>query len=174
LQRLETRFFTFQDQGLRNQALSSYGSQLDSTCTAPNRGLSPRRRRRRRRQQPPTHASRASRRRRRSAARRRDARGGTPRGVPPRRRRKNHRNPRRRRDSAAAAAAVPPMWRQRRGVALQVEFGRQILKPVFHLIGFRNRVNLIQRAEPHRGARTWRRRCGPRCSAAGLHLKGKL
>jgi hypothetical protein len=28
----------------------------------------------------------------------------------------------------------------RRGVALQVEFERQIVKPVFHLIGYRLRV----------------------------------
>jgi hypothetical protein len=44
-------------------------------------------------------------------------------------------------------------------VALQVEFERQTLKPVFHLIGYRlwvlkaigygSWVNLIQRAEPH-------------------------
>jgi hypothetical protein len=44
-------------------------------------------------------------------------------------------------------------------VALQVEFERQTLKPVFHLIGFRLSVwkvigyglwvNLIRRAEPH-------------------------
>jgi hypothetical protein len=47
------------------------------------------------------------------------------------------------------------------GVALQVEFERQTLKPVFHLIGYRLWVykaigyglwvNLIQRAEPHLG-----------------------
>jgi hypothetical protein len=64
--------------------------------------------------------------------------------------------------------AEPHHGRERHGeldphaVALQVEFERQILKPVFHLIGFRLWVskvigyglwvNLIQRAEPHRAA----------------------
>jgi hypothetical protein len=60
----------------------------------------------------------------------------------------------------------PSLWPRasHRGIALQVAFERQILKPVFHLIGFRLWVlkvigyglwvNLIQRAEPHRGLGT--------------------
>jgi hypothetical protein len=48
----------------------------------------------------------------------------------------------------------PPRLRRLRrrqilAVALQVAFERQILKPVFHLIGYGLWVNLIQRAEPH-------------------------
>jgi hypothetical protein len=83
--------------------------------------------------------------------RRRGALRGEERGEQPRGKRRRQRR------------ALPAREEPGRGVALQVAFERQILKPVFHLIGYRlwvwkaigygSWVNLIQRAEPHRGKR---------------------
>jgi hypothetical protein len=75
----------------------------------------------------------------------------------------------RRRRGRATCQGRPRGTRSRsrgaRGVALQVAFERQTLKPAFHLIGYRLWffkaigyglwVNLIQRAEPHRGCAAW-------------------